>query len=153
MNVTNMSLGGGGYMEAMHKAITAATKAGVTIVCAAGNDSGAVNYPAKYPETIAVSASDSSDKIAYFSSRGAEIAVIAPGVDIYSTSINGGYQNMSGTSMACPHVAGLAALAVSAGYKTPASVRAALIKAAEPISGLTAEQQGAGLVNAAKLKK
>lgn len=153
MNVINMSLGGGGYMSSMHEAVKAAVKAGVTVVCAAGNDSGAVNYPAKYPEAIAVSASNSSDQIAYFSSRGAELDVIAPGVDIYSTSISGGYQNMSGTSMACPHVAGLAALAVSAGYKTPAEVRAALKKAAVPLTGLTANEQGAGLVNAAKLKK
>ena len=151
MHVINMSLGGGGAMEAMQKIITAANKAGVAIVCAAGNDSGAVNYPAKYPESIAVSASDSTDKLAYFSSKGPEIAVIAPGVAIYSTVIGGGYKKMSGTSMACPHVAGLAALAIGAGANTPEKVRAALTKAASILPGLQPTDQGAGLVDAAKL--
>lgn len=152
MQVINMSLGGGGYMEAMHNMVKAAYDAGVAVVCAAGNDSGAVNYPAKYPEAIAVSASDSSDKLASFSSRGKELAIIAPGVDIYSTKMGGGYRNMSGTSMACPHAAGLAALAVGAGASTPDAVRAALTKAAVLLPGLTAAQQGAGMVNAASLR-
>lgn len=152
MNVINMSLGGGGYMTAMHNAVKAAVAANVTVVCAAGNDSGPVNYPAKYPESIAISAGDSNNQLAYFSSRGAEIEFIAPGVNIYSTSINGYYQNMSGTSMACPHVAGLAALAYSAGHRTPATVRAAFRKAASKLPVLTNEQQGAGLIDAAKLR-
>ena len=152
MNVINMSLGGGGYMTAMHNAIKAAVAANVTVVCAAGNDSGPVNYPAKYPESIAISAGDSNNQLAYFSSRGAEIEFIAPGVNVYSTSISGYYQNMSGTSMACPHVAGLAALAYSAGHRTPASVRSAFRKAASKLPVLTDEQQGAGLIDAAKLR-
>jgi len=152
MDVINMSLGGGGVMEAMQKVITAANDAGVTIVCAAGNDSGPVNYPAKYKESIAVSASDSSDKLAYFSSKGPEIAVIAPGVSIYSTKKGGGYTSMSGTSMACPHVAGLAALAIGAGANTPAAVRAKLTGAATLLPGLKPTDQGFGLVNAANLR-
>jgi len=152
MNVINMSLGGGGYMTAMHNAIKAAVAAKVTVVCAAGNDSGPVNYPAKYAESIAVSASDINNNIAYFSSRGSEIEFIAPGVDIYSTSISGGYQKMSGTSMACPHMAGLAALSVGRGHKTPSAVLSSLKKAAVKLPVLTAEQQGNGLVNAANIK-
>jgi subtilisin len=152
MDVINMSLGGGGSVDAMAKVMTAANKAGVTIICAAGNDSGPVNYPAKYPESIAISASDSRDKIASFSSRGPEIALIAPGVDVYSTYKGGKYTTMSGTSMACPHVAGLAALAVAAGAKTPAAVREALKKSASSL-GLKPTEEGAGLVDAAKLVK
>ncbi|PIU19734.1 MAG: peptidase S8 [Elusimicrobia bacterium CG08_land_8_20_14_0_20_59_10] len=152
MDVINMSLGGGGAMEAMQKIMTAAHEAGVTIVCAAGNDSGAVNYPAKYPESIAVSASDSSDRLAYFSSRGPEIAVIAPGVNIYSARLGGGYRTMSGTSMSCPHVAGLAALAIGAGAGTPDEVREKLTGAAVLLPGLKPTDQGAGLVNAANLR-
>lgn len=152
VNVINMSLGGGGYMAAMHNAIKEAVNENITVVCAAGNDSGPVNYPAKYPEAIAVSASNSYDGIAYFSSRGDEIEYIAPGVDIQSTSMRGGYEKMSGTSMACPHVAGLAALAYGAGHTTPADVRAAFNKAAEKLGTLSSQLQGAGLVNAAKLK-
>ncbi len=151
MDVINMSLGGGSGTDALKQVMTKAKEAGVTVVCAAGNDSGPVNYPAKYPEAIAVSASDSSDKIASFSSRGAEIAVIAPGVSVYSTRKGGGFTTMSGTSMASPHVAGLAALAVGAGAKGPDAVRAALKAAATPLPGLKPTEQGAGLVDAFKL--
>jgi len=151
MDVINMSLGGTDSVEAMAKAVTAASIAGVTIVCAAGNNSGAVGYPAKYPESIAISASDSGNKIASFSSRGAEIAFIAPGVDIYSTSKGGRYSTMSGTSMASPHMAGLAALAISAGAKNPAAVREALTKSASSL-GLKPTEEGAGMIDAAKLK-
>lgn len=151
MQVINMSLGGGSGTEALKQIMIKAHEAGIAIVCAAGNDSGPVNYPAKYPQAIAISASDSSDKIAYFSSRGPEIVVIAPGVNIYSTRKGGGYTSMSGTSMACPHAAGLAALAVGAGANGAEAVREALRAAASPLPNLTPVQQGAGLVDAFKL--
>jgi subtilisin family serine protease len=151
MDVINMSLGGGSGTEALKQVMIKAHEAGIAIVCAAGNDSGPVNFPAKYPQAIAISASDSADKIASFSSRGAEIVIIAPGVNVYSTRKGGGYTSMSGTSMACPHAAGLAALAVGAGADGAEAVRAALKNAATPLPGLTAVQQGAGLVDAFKL--
>ena len=150
MDVINMSLGGGSGTEALKAIMKKSKEMGVAVVCAAGNDSGPVNFPAKYPEAIAVSASDSADKIASFSSRGPEIVVIAPGVNVYSTRKGGGYTTMSGTSMACPHTAGLAALAVGAGAKGSDAVRAALKAAATPLPGLTPVQQGAGLVDASK---
>ena len=150
MDVINMSLGGGSGTEALKQIMKKSKEMGVAVVCAAGNDSGPVNFPAKYPEAIAVSASDSADKIASFSSRGPEIVVIAPGVNVYSTRKGGGYTTMSGTSMACPHTAGLAALAVGAGAKGSDAVRAALRAAAIPLPGLTPVQQGAGLVDASK---
>lgn len=153
MNVINMSLGGGSGTEALKQIMIKSKEMGVAVVCAAGNDSGPVNFPAKYPEAIAISASDSADKLAYFSSRGPEIVVIAPGVNVYSTRKGGGYTTMSGTSMACPHTAGLAALAVGAGAKGSDAVRAALKAAANPLPGLTPVQQGAGLVDAAKLTR
>ncbi len=151
MQVINMSLGGPSGSDALKAAIDAAYKAGITVVCAAGNDSGPVNYPAKYENAIAVSASDINNKIAYFSSRGPEIDFIAPGVSVYSTYKGGVYKSLSGTSMASPHVAGLAALAVSAGYKTPDQVRTALKKAASSI-GLSANEEGNGFINAALIK-
>lgn len=151
MQVINMSLGGGAGNEALRLVMEKAGEAGITVVCAAGNDAGPVNYPAKYPQAIAVSASDPADKIASFSSRGPELAVIAPGVKIHSTLKGGGYGALSGTSMACPHVAGLAALAVGAGAAGPEQVRAALKNAADKLPGLTANEQGAGLVNAFRL--
>jgi subtilisin len=151
MQVINMSLGGRTGTDALAQVMTKAKEAGIAVVCAAGNDSGPVNYPAKYPEAIAVSASDSGDKLASFSSKGPEIHVIAPGVSVYSTKMGGGYTSMSGTSMASPHVAGLAALAVGAGADTPDKVRAALKNAATLLPAVKPGDQGNGLVDAFKL--
>jgi subtilisin family serine protease len=152
MDVVNMSLGAPQGSDALKAAIDAAYKAGVVIVCAAGNDGGAVNYPAKYPGTIAISALDSSDKIASFSSRGAEIAFIAPGVNINSTYKGNYYRTMSGTSMASPHIAGLSALVVGLGVKDPDEVKSMLIKAAVKLPNLKETEQGYGLIDASRLK-
>ena len=132
--------------------VAAMAKAGVTLIAAAGNSGAAVGFPGAYPGAIAVAAMDQNDLLADFSSRGPQVAVIAPGVDIYSLSKNGGYETMSGTSMATPHVAGLAALYVST-HKgaTPDQVRAALIAASTGLSGVIPEGQGAGLPSAVKL--
>ncbi|MFA6582898.1 MAG: S8 family serine peptidase [Elusimicrobiaceae bacterium] len=150
VSVINMSLGSPQGSEAIAKAVKAAKAAGVTVVCAAGNDSGPVNYPAAYPESVAIAASDSSDKITSFSSRGPQIAFIAPGKDIPSTFKDGGYRTLSGTSMASPHVAGLAVLAVAAGAKTPEQVIAKL-KAASVKLNLQPTEQGNGLIQADKI--
>jgi subtilisin family serine protease len=136
IRVVNMSLGGAGS-TAYQDAIRATTNAGILVVAAAGNsgaptDGGTtVKYPAAYAEAVAVSATDSKNVIAYFSSYGPEVDIAAPGVSIPSTYLNGAYANMSGTSMAAPHVAGLAALvaARNPGYG-PAQIRGALSAAA-----------------------
>ena len=151
MDVVNMSLGASKGTDALAEVMKAAAKAGVTIVAAAGNSGGAVGFPAAYPEAIAVSASDSKDALAYFSSRGPQVAFIAPGVNVHSTYMGGGYDDLSGTSMACPHVVGLSALAVAKGAHGPDKIRAALKSAATPLGGLTTDQQGSGLVSAGKL--
>lgn len=111
--VINMSLGTNSDIQSFHDAITAAYNAGVVLVAAAGNDSEAVDYPGAYPEVIAVSATDSNNNLATFSSRGAEVDLSAPGVSIYSTYKGTGYRTLSGTSMASPHVAGAAALVLN----------------------------------------
>jgi subtilisin len=128
IKVASMSLGGANppYM-AYAQAIKNCQDNGVTVVCAAGNSYG-TNFPwvcspansviTGFPNAspIAVAAVDSNSNIAPFSSRGGQTApwnqvvVAAPGVNVYSTYLNGGYTTMSGTSMACPHVSGLAAL-------------------------------------------
>ena len=154
MEVASMSLGADQGNPALADMVAAMKKGGVTLIAAAGNSGGAVGFPGGYPEAIAVAASDSSDALADFSSRGPEVAVIAPGVNIYSLSKNGGYETMSGTSMATPHVAGLAVLYVST-HKgaTPDQVRAALSAASTKLAGVIPEGQGAGLPDAAKLVK
>lgn len=112
--IASMSLGGPGAPQALGDMCNAAYDDGVLLVAAAGNSgpgNNTVGFPAKYEKVMAVSAVDSSDIIATFSSRGPEVEIAAPGVSVRSTTRGGGYGNMSGTSMACPHVSGVAALA------------------------------------------
>jgi len=110
MQVINMSLGASSDVQSFHDAVIVAKNAGIVVVAAAGNSGGTVSFPAAYDEVIAVSATDSSDTIAYFSSRGPEVDLAAPGVGIYSTYKGTGYATLSGTSMAAPHVSAVAAL-------------------------------------------
>ncbi len=113
MKVANMSLGTSSNIQSFHDAIIAARNAGVVLVAAAGNSGAAVGFPAAYPEVIAVSATDSNNNLASFSSRGPEVDLAAPGVSIYSAYKGSGYATLSGTSMASPHVAGSAALVLN----------------------------------------
>lgn len=158
VDVINMSLGGDTGSAALERAVKKALAAGVVVVAAAGNSGpnpDTVGYPGGYAGVIAVAASDSGDKVAKFSSRGEAVAVIAPGVDIKSTVPGGGYATESGTSMASPHVAGLAALALERGARGPSGVRSALLRAASKLCSASAcagpTEQGAGLPVATKL--
>lgn len=151
MDIANFSLGASQGTQALEDAVNAAAKAGVAVIAAAGNSGGSVGFPAAYSSVIAVSASNDKDKLAYFSSRGPEVDFIAPGVNIDSTYMGGGYSSLSGTSMACPHMVGLAALAAAQGAHGKAAIEAALKKAAKPLAGLKPEEQGAGMIDAAKL--
>ena len=114
MNVINLSLGCDCPSESLHDAVARARDAGIVVVAAAGNSGGSVLYPAAYPEAIAVVAVDSSDTAPYWSSRGPEVDLAAPGKSIYSTYKRTGYATLSGTSMAAPHVAGATALMLGA---------------------------------------
>ena len=115
-DVINLSLGGGGYSQAMADAVAYASDLGSVVVMAAGNDGGqSPMYPAAHAEThgIAVGAVDQEKSLASFSNRAGLTFldyVTAPGVDIFSSTPNGNYDYYSGTSMASPHVAGIAAL-------------------------------------------
>lgn len=119
-NIQVMSMSfGGGYSQSEDSALQTAYNRGIVLVASAGNDyGGAVSYPAALPQVIAVSATDSSDHIASFSSTGAEVELAAPGMGIYSTYKGDTYATMSGTSMAAPHVSGVVALVIASGIIT-----------------------------------
>jgi len=100
--------------QTIYEAIKYAYGKGVVVVAAAGhsNSSGA-HYPSGHPEVISVAATDSKDKKASFSNYGTTVDISAPGVAIYSSIPGDKYASFSGTSMACPHVAGVAAMILS----------------------------------------
>jgi subtilisin family serine protease len=126
-DIISMSLGSPQASPEIYAAIQAAAAAGKFIICAAGNDGDTgtddIGYPARWSECVAVGAVDENGQVAFFSSRGPELAVAAPGVNILSTFLNGGYARLSGTSMATPFVAGVVALMLAkhraTGGKTP----------------------------------
>jgi thermitase len=108
--IISMSLGGGAS-STLQTAVRNASNAGVLIIAAAGNDGDAtLNYPAAYAEVVSVAATDNRDQRATFSNANSDVEIAAPGVNILSTKRGGGYVSFSGTSMATPHVAGVAAL-------------------------------------------
>lgn len=110
-DVINMSLGGGGYAKSMEDACQAAMNAGTIVVAASGNESqSSIGYPAKYKNVISVGAVDENEVRGSFSNYGEGLTIMAPGVDVYSTIPNGGYDYFSGTSMASPHIAGVVGL-------------------------------------------
>ena len=154
--VINMSLGGYSDTFVERDAVAYAVGKGVVVVAAMGNDDTTTpSFPAAYPGVIAVGATTQTDQRASFSNRGPHIGVSAPGVDVLSTVWNDGYATMSGTSMASPHVAGVAALVLSCDPTlTAAAVAAILRETAQPLRDQPADpvpndQYGAGMVDAA----
>lgn len=145
--IVNISLGGPAYSAVFQKAINEATEAGVTVVAAMGNDgTNCLNYPAGYDNVIGVVSVDRTNNRASGSSYGTWGDVAAPGANIWSTIYDGSYWPKSGTSMASPVVAGVAALYKSVHPDaTPAQITARLkATATKGDSDL-----GAGIVNAA----
>lgn len=120
-DVVNMSLGGGGASQTEANAMQNLFNQGVLLIAAAGNDGSAysstdaLSYPASYNAVMSVAAVDSNKALASFSQKNSQVEIAAPGVNVFSTypegtGSQGNYGNMSGTSMASPHVAGVAAL-------------------------------------------
>ncbi|MBI2830572.1 MAG: peptidase S8 [Chloroflexi bacterium] len=154
--IINLSLGGGPYSSTMETAVNYAWSKGAVIVAAAGNDGiSSPSYPAYYTNVIAVAATDSNDTKASWSNYGSWVDIAAPGVSIFSTLPNHtnrigikNYGSLSGTSMASPFVAGVAALVRAANPTwTNTEVRAKLEVATDPTTGFDTT---VGRVNAFK---
>lgn len=175
VDVVNMSLGGPNASALLQQRMQAARQAGLLLVAAAGNNAGPVMYPAAYPEVMAVSAigklgtfpedsfearhvtdhvsADGAYFAARFTCRGPEINVCGPGVGVISTVPDGSYLSNSGTSMAAPHVAGIAAVLLAQNPDIRDMPRNDLrshalfqkvLNAAQPL-GLPPELQGQGM--------
>ncbi|MCS7300633.1 MAG: S8 family serine peptidase [Fimbriimonadales bacterium] len=132
--ILSLSLGSGAGAQQLQDAVTYAWTRGCLIVVAAGNSgSSSPQYPAYYTNCIAVAATDSSDRLASFSQYGSWVDIAAPGVGILSTIPNNSYASYDGTSMACPHVAGAAAVLWSHNPSlTNAQLRSALETNVDP---------------------
>jgi uncharacterized repeat protein (TIGR01451 family) len=158
VRVLSNSWGGGGFSKALLDAINKAQEHNILFVAAAGNDGSSNDvypqYPANYATAnmISVAATDNRDALAYFSNYGASTVHLgAPGVNIRSTFPGSSYGYLSGTSMAAPHVSGVAGLllAVSPGLTT-ADVKSAILNNTDPISSLASKTSTGGRLNAAK---
>jgi subtilisin len=152
--VLNMSLGSGSSSQTLKDACDAAYAKGHLLVASAGNNGNPggrgdnVGYPGAYESVIAVAASTSNDSRASYSSTGPAVELIAPGSSILSTLPGDNYGTYSGTSMASPHVAGIAALVKAANPGlSNAEIRQILRDTAEDL-GLSSNQQGYGLARA-----
>jgi subtilisin family serine protease len=141
IQVANHSYGATGDPgTTVRDAFLAAEAAGIINVAAAGNSGNcagtgdSVEYPARFDTVIAVANTTFDNLRACSSSTGALVEIAAPGTGIFSTRNGGGYTTLSGTSMASPHVAGVAALVLSAGqFTTPAEVRNQLFVTADDL--------------------
>ncbi len=156
LRVLSNSWGGGGASQALQDAIEAANAAGILFVAAAGNDSSdndaVPSYPANYDvaNVISVAALDHNGNLASFSNYGrTKVHLAAPGVNIVSTTPNNTYSSYSGTSMATPHVSGVAALVANAEPGlTVAQLRQRILRTVTPLATMQGVVSTAGMLNA-----
>jgi serine protease len=148
-NIINLSLGAGERTQTMKDAIDYATANGSLPIAAAGNNGEeGVSYPARFEDVVAVGAVDDTENLTEFSQYGRYLDVVAPGKNIRSTVPGDEYSTLSGTSMACPAAAGVAALGLAANpYMGVAELRALLKESSRDI-GLNWKEQGKGHVDA-----
>ena len=152
--IISNSYGGGGASSLVSLALTSSRNNGVLFVAAAGNESVAsANYPAYYSKqfdnVISVAATDQNDSLSSFSNYGDGVNTAAPGRDILSTVPNNGYQSYSGTSLATPHVAGLATLLWSNKPNlTYLQIKDAILTTGDAIPGLSGKVDTGARINA-----
>ncbi|MEO0845374.1 MAG: S8 family peptidase [Cyanobacteria bacterium J06648_1] len=160
-DVINMSLGGGGASSMMEEAIKYAHNKGVVVIAAAGNEGrNAASYPARYPDVISVSATNAAGDKASYSNFGAGVDISAPGGSadsdtgkIVQNTINPStgesvFVGFQGTSMAAPHVAGVAALVRATGVDTPDEIRDILKQSSRKVDEDHLNHFGAGHLDA-----
>ncbi|MGK7891490.1 MAG: S8 family serine peptidase [Leptolyngbyaceae cyanobacterium] len=155
-DITNNSWGGGGFSQALLDAIAAAGEAGQLFVAAAGNSNLnndiVLEYPASYDldNIISVASTTASDTLSSFSNYGAtSVDLGAPGSGILSTVPGGGYASFNGTSMAAPHVTGVASLILAERPDlTPTEVKQILLNSVDPIDALKDITVTGGRLNA-----
>ncbi|NOU79737.1 S8 family serine peptidase [Paenibacillus sp. LMG 31459] len=156
IDIINMSFGMKNRSKALHDVVIKAYRAGIAIIASSGNDGKrGGDYPARYPETIAVGALDRRQRVAAFSNRGPYIDVYGPGEGIPSCWLREGYKEMSGTSMATSHVTGAAALllALRPGL-SPRELKLLLRRTASPVrlrKGQRRASLGGGAADALRL--
>jgi subtilisin family serine protease len=154
----NASWGGAGDSRALREAIIRAGEAGILFVCSAGNEEADVDYVPSYPVAyskdvstlISAAATTPGGQLAYFSNYGHRtVSVGAPGWQILSTQAGGGYLNLTGTSMAAPHVTGVAALlSAKEPSLTPAEIKHRILATAFPRTAFASRSVSAGQVSA-----
>lgn len=159
-DIINISSCSTQHYDRLRKSTEEAEKAGVFVICAAGNNGPAadtIGYPARYDSVIAVGATDSNNAVLSSSARGSALDIAAPGYDICSTWLGNTYASMSGTSMATPFVSGIVALMLAKHRNRPDSatpvsnnkeLREHLVKAAFDIDSPGFDPaSGYGLIN------
>ena len=158
LRVINASWGSTQYSKALEDTIRAAGEEGILFVAAAGNDGSSndkrPHYPSNYnlPNVISVAALDRNDNLASFSNFGVKtVHVAAPGREILSTWLNEDFREASGTSMATPYIAGVAALILAAEPKLSVEkLRERVLRSVDKLDSLDGKVESGGRINAAK---
>ncbi|MCC6338982.1 MAG: S8 family serine peptidase [Acidimicrobiia bacterium] len=155
IRVLNASWTGSVASQALRDALVAAGDAGIAVVTAAGNSGLDIDrspsYPCSYrlPTVVCVAATTNRDQLYALSNRGpGTVDLAAPGVSVLSTWVGHGYYSATGTSMAAPHVTGVAALALAERDRDPVALKAVVVAAVEPVAGLASVSASGGRLDA-----